>query len=879
MNDMTNLPGQPSLRRRVRVHGEALQALRDALGAPTRSAALRGLARQETTDPALALLDAWAVVSDVVAFYTERIATEGYLRTATERGSVRELARTLGYELRAGVAAQVELAFHVETAPGAPTLVQVPAGTPAQSIPGQGELPQTFETSDDLTARAAWNALRGVAVRRQTLGFGTTSVWLAAPTSTLRPGDQLLLVGAERRAYGGRPGAGTAHGVEGFEQDREKWDLRTVQAVVAEPEGFSGWTRVDLDRRVGYRTSRPLVAERAVRVHALTERTQLFGANAPDPDLLVTGRSVPPTIEAIPGTSRYRWKDYGAVDTSAPDEIELDGDRKGVLTDSWLVLDQPGLTEAYRVEDARADGASEYGTSGRITRVRVDVAANLAAFDRRQAIVLCTSVEQPARLAPVDAPVTPGDTLHLVACDPLLPPERLLLVQGTDALTGLARTELTEVVACTLDDVPDDEELASRDEERASRDEEAPWEPPPADVPYGTRTMTVTVKPALTGSYVAATLVVHANVAPATHGETVTQVLGSGDGQASFRRFSLRRAPLTAVRATTPSGARPELVVRVDGVQWHEVENLADAGPQDRVHVVRQLEGPTGGDNPTQVVQGDGLHGARAPTGSENITATYRVGIGEPGDVDPGQVSLLVRRPLGIKDVVNPASSHDWAPPETLEEARRNAPQRVRTLDRIVSLTDAGDLARGYAGVGHARADLVWDGRTSTVVLSALAVGGKAPSPGLVTDLTTTADDARDPGQALVVVPGRVRWFGVRVDVAHHPDHVRADVEAAVRATLEERLAVGVRDFAEPVTSAGVLVLVREVAGVRACTMPRLFALGDLPPVAPSGVVPLPPDAHGTDLLVAFGARWDGVILPAQLLALPAGAIELGVMA
>ncbi len=57
----------------------------------------RGLTTRASDDPALALLDGWATVADVLTFYQERIANEGYLRTATERRSVLELARLLGY--------------------------------------------------------------------------------------------------------------------------------------------------------------------------------------------------------------------------------------------------------------------------------------------------------------------------------------------------------------------------------------------------------------------------------------------------------------------------------------------------------------------------------------------------------------------------------------------------------------------------------------------------------------------------------------------------------------------------------------------------------------------------------------------------------------
>src|SRR5215213_2150650 len=108
---------------------------------------LAGLTTREPADTSLALLDAWAVVADVLTFYQERIANEGYLRTATERRSVLELARLVGYEPRPGVAASTYLAYLLDEGPEA----LIPAGAAARSVPGPGELPQTFETMEDLT--------------------------------------------------------------------------------------------------------------------------------------------------------------------------------------------------------------------------------------------------------------------------------------------------------------------------------------------------------------------------------------------------------------------------------------------------------------------------------------------------------------------------------------------------------------------------------------------------------------------------------------------------------------------------------------------------------------------------------------------------------
>src|SRR5262245_15558316 len=72
-------PELAALTYRVGTHGSFKATMQASLaGQP----ALRALTTRDDDDPALALTDAWAVVLDVLTFYQERIANEGYLRTA-----------------------------------------------------------------------------------------------------------------------------------------------------------------------------------------------------------------------------------------------------------------------------------------------------------------------------------------------------------------------------------------------------------------------------------------------------------------------------------------------------------------------------------------------------------------------------------------------------------------------------------------------------------------------------------------------------------------------------------------------------------------------------------------------------------------------------
>lgn len=170
------------------------------------------LTTRALTDPSIALCDAWATLADVLTFYQERIANEGFLRTAIERRSVLELARLVGYELRPGISASVYLAFTVMAGFNG----IVPQGTRAQSVPGVGEKPQFFETYDDLPARDVWNDIGARLTRPQiitlasspktgdpvTIDQGTDAttrdtLYFAGIATNLKAGDALLLTAGD----------------------------------------------------------------------------------------------------------------------------------------------------------------------------------------------------------------------------------------------------------------------------------------------------------------------------------------------------------------------------------------------------------------------------------------------------------------------------------------------------------------------------------------------------------------------------------------------------------------------------------------------------------------------------------------------------------
>ena len=752
--EVHNRPGLAAIAYRVGTHSlfkESMLARLSTSDLP----ALQGLDTRDDDDFAVALLDAFATVADVLTFYQERIVNESYLRTATERFSLVELARLIGYEPRPGVAASTYLAFKLEDVPGSPPTVTINAGTKVQSLPGQDELPQTFETGEKIEARVEWNELRPRRTSPEVpAAYDRMHAYLKGVTTNLRPGDQLLIVGPGRE-----DGPGSA--------ESEQWGFRILSSV--EPDAEADRTLVRWDEPLG--STIPPVESPAsgATVFALRVHASLFGYNAPQwealPELLRT------KLDSI-----YRFKDNYGADAflpASPKEINLDAVYPHVAARSWVVLTSSDQVELYGVERVSEEAKAAYTISAKSTRLELS-GENLDKFSPRTTTVYAQSEELPLAEYPIHEDVG-NDQIVL-----------------DTAVEGLAGGQVVLVTGTTTSDEPGVEAVTIK---KASTS------------PVGLAVLQFDDD--LANTYKIESVVIYANVAPATHGETREEVLGSGDAGAAFQSFTLRESPLTYLRSTTPGGTQSTLQVRVNDMLWREAPSLYGHGPNDRIFASHRDD-----DGKTTVQFGDGRSGARPPTGQENVRATYRKGIGLEGAVEADQLSLLLTRPLGVRSVTNPRAATDAANPEPRDDIRCNAPLTVLTLDRIVSLQDHEDFARAYAGISKALATWVWDGEVRGVFVTVAGPEGKEPSSPLLEDLLTTIRKAGDPYHPLFVKPYQAAMFNVRARVKVDADFLPEKVLAAVEESLRARFSFEARSFGQPVALSEVIAVVQEVAGV-----------------------------------------------------------------
>lgn len=927
-----NPPGQPQIAYRSGDHAQFLASMQARLSSSAYPA-LAAFGSREASDFTLAMADALAASLDVLAFYTERFANEHTLRTATERLSVVELARLIGYQAAPGVAASTHLAFTLQDVPGAALgPITIPIGTRVQSVPGQDEAAQTFETVAAVSARAAWNAIMAQQSAPRPPAAGDTRLWLQGSDTGLAAGSVLLIA---------------AIGPESGPDDGARWTARVLTRVTLHPG--RGLTEVAWRLPLGADTLFSPPAGESVRVYALRKRAAVFGATAAD------WRALPDEAKAaylgLSGVARLErpddmleWPDFSVLaprhpeqgrDRTAgadlrapavpdavlratdmliapsatpalvrkaanpsvtaagyrrpalertPDSIDLFPADDALTPGSWALLSVPGQRTLYRIAAASTGNRAEYLLSGQTTRLQL--AGPLpngrlpAAFEHavRALSVHVGSEELQLAGTPLATPVY-GETLALDAhVEGLLPGQAIalggpapriaithagrgtpLLADDGSALRTLAEGDSLQLIApperlfgntaeylsptafgAALGDasvrlrlqLADRDGLAGRVEVQghavllAEAQEGDDAQAEIAFIASGDDAIshdrdrsTLRLAKATTRSYDRRRLRINANVAPATHGETVQAIAGGGDASLANQRFILAQAPLTHASAATPGGSASTLEVRVNDVLWQERASLFAAPAEARVfETTRDDRGVT------TLQFGDGIEGARLPSGSANVRVRYRKGLGVAGNVAAGTLTTLLSRPLGVTGVANPVAASGGEDAEPLERARENAPVTVLTLERAVSVSDYANFARSFAGIAKAHAAWIPVGPARGVFLSIAGVDG-APVPEDGRTFVNLRDALRAHGDAqlpLSIVNHAGLHFRCRLAVKVLASHDADAVLGVVDAALRRHFAFAARQFGQAVSVDELAAVAQAVPGVEAVDVRRL---------------------------------------------------------
>lgn len=897
-----NRPGLSAIAYRVGTYTQFYQTLLARIS-QSRQPSLRQLRSREPDDFTIALLDAFSVMGDVLTFYSERIANEAYLGTATETRSVAWLANLVGYRMSPGVAADAYLAFTIDPSAGAygavintpanPMLAQaftaaqpasagpqsmpeqipstvIPVGTQVQSIPGPGQTPQTFETIEQINARPEWNAIAPQLVQPQSITSSILSsanaILLSGSVTNLKNGDWLLLVPQSGTplapvtvlainvssngqttevdlaisnssppnapppifsptSFSDDPASQGTSLPQGSESTLQAApDISSAAALLA---GTGNWW--DAGDIVAAATANQwpldqlgtlvnqLVANQpnaSGSVYAFRQQAAPFGYNAPNyfslPASLRFESYFQPNIPSPPtddvpaaypiqvawdtnaeaGTTEFALNGWGGT------VLYLDNVYSQIVPGSYIVLIsslsgvQAGVFQVTANVTATHKDFTLTAKVSQLTVIQIS-GSSLSNFYLRSTVILCQAEALPLAQVPITQTNIGGGTSNGV-----------ITLGG--AYLGMLAGQQVVVSGTTLS-----QQLSSPPGSPAAG-------PPAAEVGTLQEVMVtggftvITLAAPLNNLYLRSSVSINANVASATNGQTVSETLGSGDGTQQFQSFVLHQSPLTYIQADTTTGSTSTLQVFVNGVQWTEVPYFYGHGPTEQIFITSQDDNGV-----TTITFGDGNTGSRLPTGTANVTARYRFGIGTAGLVNANQLSQLMSRPLGVRSVNNPLPSTGAADPEDLDTGRGNATLAIMTLGRVVSLEDYQDFALSLPGIGKALATWTWDGQMRVVVLTVAGASGPiSSSDSILTTLQGSIAACSEPGVTLYLFPYTPLYFNLNAAVQISPSYQVAMVQPAIEAALRQTFSFQERSFGQPVYQSEVIAAIQDVDGV-----------------------------------------------------------------
>jgi predicted phage baseplate assembly protein len=732
----------------------------------------------EEADLAQTFMELSALVAHVLSVYQRHYAGEAFISTARAGSSLVRHAHRLAYQPDSGLAASGYVVLVTKDDVGG----TVAAGLALASVPLGETKAQDYETREDLEVDAALNELLPAGAKRPlVIAAGAQEIRLKGMGYKLEAGDAVALVGPS-------------------------W--RGLRVVAASEDAATESTVVQVDRPVG-----PAIdVEHADRPPVLLAHPSLalrpFASDA-DPAQFPPDKVKDATGTDPDGTDRY-WYEVqraegspGYLDT----DVYLSEQVKDPLAGQYVVRSTGGELFVLKVLAAAVAAVTLHrvveqafttkavtltpGADGSWTSSFTDQTLSQPVSSHLSRTVTAlqlggtdgtavTRSSQPfpaewladwALEAPLSTtepnPAPVADSLDLPGALPALRPGRPLVF-----------SDRKETVA---------QVVSIRRAELLAETTRIWWDP---------------VTPTPENGWHLNDLKVLGNVARVSHGRTVEETLGGSDGVTAFQRFDLKESPVTVLPGV--AGGEPELEVRVDEILWQRVEDFAGSGPDDRHYRSVTDEALV-----TTVVFGDGRNGAVPPSGSKNVTAAYRVGLGRAGDVDLRRVTRLKRAHPLLDRVVNVTPISGGAEPADAEAIRSQSTRWIRTFDRAVSVSDLADLALTMPGI--ARAASRFDQASGVVLVVATATGEE---PAALDAVRAFLDVRRDVGVPLLLKGPKPRAVRIAVDLEPDPAYLAELVKGALRTALHGTAEEAPGMFTFPVRGLGQPAFLSELYGV-----------------------------------------------------------------
>lgn len=324
--------------------------------------------------------------------------------------------------------------------------------------------------------------------------------------------------------------------------------------------------------------------------------------------------------------------------------------------------------------------------------------------------------------------------------------------------------------------------------------------------------------------------------APVTHMASVPVTTRVGNASVTDLRPFDPGAPAASVFAWQSANVLPAVTLEDGGgARWRPRRDLLRSNATAEEFVLEVED-----DGVARIRFGDDMHGKRPAPGTA-FTAHYRVGNGAAGNLGADALVHLVsdQNDLAahVAEVRNPLPARGGRDPESIEGARRDAPQAFRVQERAVTEADYAEVAQRQADlrIQRAAATARWTGSWRTMFVTADRFNNLKTDAAFEIELRGRLERYRMAGQDLEVDAPRFVPLAIEMVVCARPDYFRADVRAALRRVFSAGVqADGSRGafhpdnftFGQPVYLSRLVEAAMSVEGVDTVTVTRFQRKG-----------------------------------------------------
>jgi hypothetical protein len=726
-------------------------------------------------DFGLMWLEMWAYVADVLGFYDERIANETYIRTAVRKPALRRIVGMLGYVPAPGVAGTAVVAAISE----GNVSVTVPKGSALRSTSfvsappeSTNQPPQVFEVTVDTPIHPLLNSwqLGPVAAVKTT---ANTAVSLQAATNVPTSTGTTTSTTTVTEFVFDTAGFGLAKGWqvlirENSEQAGQVSSVRDIKPF----EGKDGKTylRVTLNSEItltqGLVLSDIQVLTPTITASPIDRKTDATPIEKPPAD----GRT--PIIQTQIDSTNNIWATQADLSTvyrqlRVKDSVIISGPPSAAQSSSAAT---PGEVQA-------PNGLSSHlAIDVRDVPVPVPGAAVPSGSDTPTFPITSMQLSPPRAGDSDDEGFDFSQYTFNFRC---VPAGRVTEVSETQPTSDNLRNGAAVIGVVQAPPGLLGGTLTQKFLLRDAADQGALVDGILTFNTDGTASFQVT------GGDLPATLTtpitVFGNLLYTTRGESAfNEVLGDGNAQIPLQSFKLKKKPLTyladqPVDDVTP--AKSTLQIRVNQVLWQEVPSFFGHGPQEQIYILR-----TDDEQNTIVTFGDGVSGARLPSGVRNVVATYRFGSGAAAP-PAGAIRQLAGSVKGLRKVESPIAATGGRDPDAPDAIRTAAPKSLLLFGHLVSAPDFEVRASQILGVVKAVAEFLFISPTKGAGMVITYIGNGTD---LNAEIVSTLQLLAEPGLFIEAREAKALsaflFFEVEVDKRFDKDIVAQAVKDALAA-------------------------------------------------------------------------------------------------